>query len=174
MLHIWICFFSTLILYCMSSSYKSRSPISNLWDLMLDDLRYNWCNNNGNKVYNKFFVLKSLQNHPPHHSQSMERLAWWPSLGRMDWPDRLAYGHEPAYVPFLDCVFYAAFPGEVILTLFWELMAWMFFFDSRAWLTFLYLKELLVDLRAQMTYLFWIPWIVFLDRPDQQSVTWSQ
>ena len=41
--------------------------MSNLWDLMLDDLRY--------KVHNKFDVLKSLQNHPPHHSQSVEKLS---------------------------------------------------------------------------------------------------
>ena len=59
-------------------------------------------------------------------------------------------------MPFLDCVFYATFPGGVILTLFWELMAWMGFVDSRARLTFLYLKvqRLFVDLRAQMTYLY--------------------
>ena len=39
--------------------------VPNLQDLILDDLRCNSCNNNGNKVHNKCNVLESSQNHPP-------------------------------------------------------------------------------------------------------------
>ena len=42
-----------------------RSGVPNLQDLMPDDLRWSWCNNNGNKVHNKFDALESSQNHPP-------------------------------------------------------------------------------------------------------------
>ena len=37
----------------------------NLWDLMLNDLRWSWCNNSRNKVPNKCNALESSWNHPP-------------------------------------------------------------------------------------------------------------
>ena len=37
-----------------------RAGVPSLWDLMSDDLRWSWCNNNNrNKVYNKCNVLES-------------------------------------------------------------------------------------------------------------------
>ena len=42
-----------------------RSGVPNLQDLMPDDLRWSWRNNNRNKVHNKFDALESSQNHPP-------------------------------------------------------------------------------------------------------------
>ena len=38
--------------------------VPNLWDLVLDGLRWSWCNNNRNKVHNKCNVLESSWNHP--------------------------------------------------------------------------------------------------------------
>ena len=38
--------------------------IPNLQNLMLDDLRCRWCNNNRNKVHNKCNALESSWNHP--------------------------------------------------------------------------------------------------------------
>ena len=35
-----------------------NTGIPNLWDLMPDDLRWSWCNNNRNKVHNKCNVLE--------------------------------------------------------------------------------------------------------------------
>ena len=44
-----------------------KAGVPSLWDLMPDDLRWSWCNNNDrNKVHNKC-VLESSQIHP--HSQ---------------------------------------------------------------------------------------------------------
>ena len=34
-----------------------------LWDLMPNDLRWSWCNNNRNKVHNKCHALESSRNH---------------------------------------------------------------------------------------------------------------
>ena len=50
-----------------------RTGILNLWDLMLYDLRWSWCNNNRNKVHNKWNVLESSLNHPP--PPSVEKLS---------------------------------------------------------------------------------------------------
>ena len=44
-----------------------RTGLPNLWDLMPDDLRWGWCNNNRNKVHNKCNALQSSRNHPPAH-----------------------------------------------------------------------------------------------------------
>ena len=43
----------------------SRAEISNLWYLMPDDLRWNLCSNDRNKVHNKYNVLETFPNHPP-------------------------------------------------------------------------------------------------------------
>ena len=45
-------------------SWNSKAQIPNLWDLMPDSAW--WCNNNRNKVCNKYNVLESFQNHPQH------------------------------------------------------------------------------------------------------------
>ena len=42
----------------------SRAGVLNLQDLMLEDLRWSWCNNNRNKVHNKSNALESSWNHP--------------------------------------------------------------------------------------------------------------
>ena len=49
---------------CKFVSFKPRVP--NLQDLMPDDLRWSWCDNN--KVHNKCNVIASFPNHPstPH------------------------------------------------------------------------------------------------------------
>ena len=39
--------------------------VLNLQDLISDDLRYRWCNNNRNKVHDKCNVIESFRNHPP-------------------------------------------------------------------------------------------------------------
>ena len=51
--------------------YYIKGP--NLWDLMPNDPRWSWCNNNGNKVHNKCDALGPSPNHPP--PQSMEHLS---------------------------------------------------------------------------------------------------
>ena len=48
--------------------WSPRTGVPNLQDLMLDDLRWGWCNNNRNKTHNKSTVLESSWNHPPHTS----------------------------------------------------------------------------------------------------------
>ena len=52
--------------------------VPSLQDLMPDDLRWNWCNNNRNKVHNKCYTLESSRNHPHSHpaaALSMEKLS---------------------------------------------------------------------------------------------------
>ena len=46
----------------------SSTGIPNLWGLMPDDRRWNWCNNHRNKVHHKCNTLESSWNHrpPPH------------------------------------------------------------------------------------------------------------
>ena len=51
----------------------SNPQVPNLRDLMPDDLRWSWCNNNRNKVHNKYHVLESSWNHPS--LQPMEELS---------------------------------------------------------------------------------------------------
>ena len=48
-----------LYLYC-------RAGVPNLWGLILDDLRWSWCNNNRNKMHNKCNAVESYQNHLTH------------------------------------------------------------------------------------------------------------
>ena len=43
---------------------SSKTGVPNLWDLIADDLRWNWCNNNRNKVHNKCNELESPWNQP--------------------------------------------------------------------------------------------------------------
>ena len=47
---------------------NSIAGVPSLQDLMLDDLRWNWCNNNRNKVHNKCNVFKLSPNHSPNPS----------------------------------------------------------------------------------------------------------
>ena len=44
--------------------FTPRAGVPNFQDLMPDDLRWNWCNNNRNKMHNKCNVLESSPNHP--------------------------------------------------------------------------------------------------------------
>ena len=42
-----------------------RAGVPNLWTLMPDDLRWSWCNNNRNKVHNKFNIFELSWDHRP-------------------------------------------------------------------------------------------------------------
>ena len=62
-------------------TYMSESPntgVPNLWELMPDDLRWNWCNNNRNKVHNKWNVLESSLKHlpPPSPRKNCLQRSW--------------------------------------------------------------------------------------------------
>ena len=48
--------------------------VPSLWDLMPDNLRWRWYNNNGNKVHNKCNTLESTPYHAPTSSWSVEKL----------------------------------------------------------------------------------------------------
>ena len=48
----------------------SSTGVTNLQDLMSDDLRWSWCNNNRNKGHNKCNALESSWNHSPHFIHS--------------------------------------------------------------------------------------------------------
>ena len=51
----------------MSCALCSRKGVPNLQDLKPDDLRCSWCNNNGNKVHNKYNALESSPNRLPRN-----------------------------------------------------------------------------------------------------------
>ena len=60
-----------------------RSPkagVPNLQDLMPDDLRWSWCNNNQNKVHNKCKAFESSHNHPASSGLWKYCLPWNCSL----------------------------------------------------------------------------------------------
>jgi len=52
-----------------------RAGVHSLQDLMPDDLRFSWCNNDRNKVYNKCNMPESSPNHPSSPSLSVEKLS---------------------------------------------------------------------------------------------------
>ena len=54
---------------------SSITGVHNLQDLTPDDLRWSWCNNNRNKVHNKWNVLELSWNHPLPHPWSVEKLS---------------------------------------------------------------------------------------------------
>ena len=63
-LNCWWNMGSSLTLDLQSQSF--RAGVLNLWDLMPDDLRWSWYNNNNrNKVHNEYNVLEASPNHPP-------------------------------------------------------------------------------------------------------------
>ena len=47
--------------------WSCRTGFPNIWDLMSDNLRWSWCNNNNNKVHNECNAPEPFQNHPPPH-----------------------------------------------------------------------------------------------------------
>ena len=60
------------------NNIKTRGPQP--WDLIPDDLRWNWCNNNRTKVHSTCNVLESSWNHhcphlPLHPPPSVEKLS---------------------------------------------------------------------------------------------------
>ena len=60
------------------------SGVSNLRDLMPDDLRWSWCNDDRNKVHNKRSVLESSLNHPltpPHGKIVIHETGPWCQKG---------------------------------------------------------------------------------------------
>ena len=56
-------------------SLASRAGVSKLWDLMPDDLRWNWCNHNRDNMHNKCNVLESSPNLPPP-TQTVEKIVF--------------------------------------------------------------------------------------------------
>ena len=66
---------------------STKPGVPSLWDLVPDNLRCSWCNNNRNKVHNKCKALESFQNHPP--TPSVEKLSftglpWWLKFSRQE------------------------------------------------------------------------------------------
>ena len=69
----------------MSNSWTQGIPgleetltgLSNLWNLMSDDLRWSWCSNNRNKVHSKCKVLKSSKTISRPHPQSGKNCLPW-------------------------------------------------------------------------------------------------
>ena len=58
----------------VTTAIWSKAGVPNLQDLMLDDLRWSWRNNNRNKVHNKCNVLE-LSRNPPPQPWSMGKLS---------------------------------------------------------------------------------------------------
>ena len=50
--------------FLMEEETGSRVGVPNLQDLMPDDLRWSWWNNNRNTVHNKYNAFESSRNHP--------------------------------------------------------------------------------------------------------------
>ena len=67
---------------CTLGSYPTcslKAGVFNLQDLMSDDLRWSWCNNNRNKVHNKCNALESSPKHlqpSPHPHPWKNCLPW--------------------------------------------------------------------------------------------------
>ena len=53
------CYEYVCVIFLFSPIPLCNTGIPNLWDRMPDDLRWNWCNNNRNKVHNKSDALES-------------------------------------------------------------------------------------------------------------------
>ena len=68
----------------MSSFSFSKSGLHNLWDIMSNDLRWSWYDDNRNKVHNRCNVLDSSPNSPPHpglpQNRSLVPKRWEPLL----------------------------------------------------------------------------------------------
>ena len=67
----------------LESNLSAGFPVSgvpNLQDIMPNNLRWSWCNNNRNKVYDKCNMLESSPKLPPHPSLSKNCLPWNLSL----------------------------------------------------------------------------------------------
>ena len=65
------CWGSGHVISSVATIVRQGSP--NLQDIIPDDLKWSWCNNNRNKVYNKWNALESFWNHPP--TPSVEKLS---------------------------------------------------------------------------------------------------
>ena len=62
--------------FVRSTRISSRPGVPRFQDLMPNDLRWSWCNNNRNKAHNKCNVLESSRNcSPPSHLWSGEELS---------------------------------------------------------------------------------------------------
>ena len=74
--HSWIKYYMSTLQWSMQwihclvrrSTWEMHvmAGLSNLWELMPDDLKWSWCKNNRNKVYNKYNAVKLSWNHPSH------------------------------------------------------------------------------------------------------------
>ena len=52
------------------------SGIPHLWDLVPDDMRWIWCNNNRNKIHNKCNALESSWNYPSPNPWSVKKIVF--------------------------------------------------------------------------------------------------
>ena len=74
--HDWVTFMFCFVFFLMENKnhihdegrHCFKVGVSNLWDLMPEDLRWSWCNNNRNKEHNKCNRLESSWNRAPHSS----------------------------------------------------------------------------------------------------------
>ena len=73
------CFFGSVLgdyfTFLRICSFFLGQGFSQPLDLMSDDLRWNWCNNNRNKVHNTCNMLKLSPNHSSFLLQSMKKLS---------------------------------------------------------------------------------------------------
>ena len=108
--HLVICKNDPLLTYLETKAERglsefSKSGVPNLWDLMPDDLKWSWCNNNRNKLHDKrkvaWIILKPSSSSPLPQSvekfssmkpvpgakkvrdccsRSYNSVSWWPSI----------------------------------------------------------------------------------------------
>ena len=75
-----------------SWAISGLAVVPNLWDLMLDDLRWRWCNSNRNKVHSRSFQNYPLAVHGKvvFHKTGPWCQSWRPLLQRT-WPFEVGY-----------------------------------------------------------------------------------
>ena len=78
--------FNSSIVYYHILCILFSTGAPNLWDLMPDDLRWNRCNDNRNKIHSKCKMLESFWNDPlppPVHGKIVfpETVLWWQNVG---------------------------------------------------------------------------------------------
>jgi len=103
-------FICTLLLLIPSGEcWHSRAGIPNLWDLILDVLRWSWYKNR-NRVHNKCNLLDSFWNHP-----TLPHPCWWKNcLPRNQYlvPKRLGTAALENFDAGLCCISLFCVPGH--------------------------------------------------------------
>ena len=116
----------------------SKAGIPNLQDLMPDDLKWRWCNNNRDKVHSKGNLFESSWNHPPPPDPWKNCLPWnWSLLPkrmgvtdiRQGWTNycpQAKFRPPPIYVNSYTGTqppsFFIHFPRAVFL---WQWQSWV-------------------------------------------------